>query len=48
VVIDANVAHIDISLLLMVFQKVMSDVYVLSTVVFNRIVRQEDCTLIII
>jgi hypothetical protein len=30
-----------------VSQKVMQDVYVLSVVVFNRVIRQADCTLII-
>jgi hypothetical protein len=40
--------NIDISSLLVVSQKVMSDVYVLSAVVFNKIIRQADCTLIII
>ena len=39
--------HFDISLLLVVSQKVMSDVYVLSADVFNMIIRQVDCTLII-
>jgi hypothetical protein len=32
---------------LVVSQKVMPDVYVLSATVFNGIIRQEDCTLII-
>jgi hypothetical protein len=31
----------------MVSQKVMPDVYMLSAAVFNRIIRQTDCTLII-
>jgi hypothetical protein len=39
--------HFDISLLLVVPQKVMSDVYVLSAAVFNRIIRHVDCTLIV-
>jgi hypothetical protein len=39
--------NIDISLLLVIPQEVMLDVYVLSAVVFNRIIRQEDCTLIV-
>jgi hypothetical protein len=39
--------NIDISPLLVVSQKLMPDVYVLSVVVFNRIIRQADCTLII-
>jgi hypothetical protein len=38
---------IDISLLLVVSQEVMSDVYLLSAAVFNRIIRQTDCTLIV-
>jgi hypothetical protein len=40
-------ANIDISLLLVISQKVMPDVYMLSAVVFNGIMRQADCTLII-
>ena len=39
--------NVDISPLLVVSQKVMPDVYVLSVDVFNRIVRQADCTLIV-
>jgi hypothetical protein len=39
--------HHDISLLLVVPQKVMPNVYVLSAVVFNRIIRHADCTLIV-
>jgi hypothetical protein len=39
--------NIDISLLLVVPQEVMPDVYVLSVVVLNRIIRQADCTLIV-
>jgi hypothetical protein len=39
--------HFDISLLLVISQKVMPDVYVLSAAVFNRIVRHADGTLII-
>jgi hypothetical protein len=39
--------YIDISLLLVVSQEVMSDVYVLSAAVFNRIIRQADYTLIV-
>jgi hypothetical protein len=46
-VIGANMANINISLLLVISQKVMSDVYVLSAAVFNGIIRQVDCTLII-
>jgi hypothetical protein len=38
-------ANIDTSPVLVVSQKVMSDVYVLSAAVFNRIIRQADCTL---
>jgi hypothetical protein len=37
--------NIDISPLLVVSQKVMSNVYVLSAAMFNRIIRQADCTL---
>jgi hypothetical protein len=39
--------NIDISPLLVVSQKVMPDVYVLSAVVLNRIICQANCTLII-
>jgi hypothetical protein len=39
--------YIDISPLLVVSQQVMSDVYVLSAAVFNRINRQAGCTLIV-
>jgi hypothetical protein len=39
--------NVDISPLLVVSQEVMPDVYVLSAVVFNRIIRQADCTLIV-
>jgi hypothetical protein len=42
-----NVVNINISPLLVVSQEVMSDVYVLSAAVFNRIIRQVDCTLIV-
>jgi hypothetical protein len=39
--------HLDISLLLVVSQEVMPNVYVLSVTVFNRIIRHADNTLII-
>jgi hypothetical protein len=39
--------HLDISLLLVVSQKVMSDVYVLCAAMFNRFIRHADCTLIV-
>jgi hypothetical protein len=39
-------ANIDISLFLVISQKVMLDVYVLSVAVFNRIICQADCTLV--
>jgi hypothetical protein len=39
--------NIDISLLLVIPQEVMPDVYVLSADVFNMIIRQADCTLIV-
>jgi hypothetical protein len=39
--------NIDFSPLLMVSQKVMSNVYVLSTIVFIEFIHQVDCTLII-
>ena len=38
---------VDISPLLVVSQKVMSDVYVLSAAVFNGIIRHADGTLIV-
>jgi hypothetical protein len=40
-------ANIDISFLLVISQKVMLDVYVVSAIVFNGIICQVDCTLII-
>jgi hypothetical protein len=46
-VIGANMTNIEISPLLVVSQKVMSDADVLSAIVFNDIVRQADYTLII-
>jgi hypothetical protein len=39
--------NIDISLLLVIPQEVMPDVYVLSAALFNRIIHQADCTLIV-
>jgi hypothetical protein len=39
--------NVNISPLLVVSQEVMSDVYVLSAAVFNRVIRQADCTLIV-
>jgi hypothetical protein len=39
--------NVDISPLMVVSQEVMPDVYVLSVAVFNRIIRQADCTLIV-
>jgi hypothetical protein len=39
--------NIDISPLLVVSQEVVSDVYVLSVAVFNRIIRQADRNLIV-
>jgi hypothetical protein len=39
--------NIDISLLMVIPQEVMPDVYVLSAAVFNRIILQADCTLIV-
>jgi hypothetical protein len=40
-------ANIDISLLLVISQKLMLDVYVLSAAVFNEILHQSVCTLVI-
>ena len=45
--LGANMINIDISPLLVVSQEVMPDVYVLSAAMFNRIIRQADCTLIV-
>jgi hypothetical protein len=39
--------YLDISLLLVVSQEVMLDVYVLSAAMFNRIIHHADCTLIV-
>jgi hypothetical protein len=39
--------NIDISLLLVIPYEVMPDDYVLSAAVFNRIICQADCTLIV-
>jgi hypothetical protein len=39
--------NVDISPLLVVSQEVMPDVYVLSAAVFNRIICQVDCTVIV-
>jgi hypothetical protein len=39
--------HLDISLLLVVSQEVMPDVYVLSVAMFNRIICHADSTLIV-
>jgi hypothetical protein len=39
--------HLDISLLLVVSQEVMPDIYGLSVAVFNRIIHQAYCTLIV-
>jgi hypothetical protein len=39
--------NVDISPLLVVSQEVMSNVYVLSAAVFNTIIYQADCTLIV-
>jgi hypothetical protein len=47
-VLSVNMVHLDISLLLVVPQEVMPNVYVLSAAVFNRIIRHADCTLIVI
>jgi hypothetical protein len=45
--IGANMVNIDISSLLVVSEEVMPDVYVLSVVVFDGIIHQASCTLII-
>jgi hypothetical protein len=45
--ISDNISNFDIPLLLVISQKVILDVHVLSAVVFNGIIRHADCTLII-
>jgi hypothetical protein len=45
--VGANISNFDIPLLLVISQKVVPDVYVLSATVFNRIIRHADCTLIV-
>jgi hypothetical protein len=39
--------HLDISLLLVVSQEVMPDVYVLGAAVFNSVIRHADSTIIV-
>jgi hypothetical protein len=46
-VVGANISNFDIPLLLVISQKVIPDVYVLSAAVFNGIIRHADCTLIV-
>jgi hypothetical protein len=43
----ANISNFDIPLLLVISQKVIPDVYVLSAAVFNGIIHHADCTLVI-
>ena len=43
----ANLSNLDITLLSVISQKVILNAYVLSVVVFNRIIRHADCTLIV-
>jgi hypothetical protein len=45
-IVGANISNFDIPLLLVISQKVIPDVYVLSAAVFNGIIRHVDCTLI--
>jgi hypothetical protein len=45
--VGVNISNFDIPLLLVISQKVIPDVYVLSAAVFNGIIRHADCTLII-
>jgi hypothetical protein len=45
--VGVNISNFDIPLLLVISQKVILDVYVLSAAVFNGIIRHADCTLII-
>jgi hypothetical protein len=46
-VVGANTSNFDISPLLVISQKVISDVYVLSEAMFNRIILHAYCTLIV-
>jgi hypothetical protein len=46
-VLGINISNFDISLLLVIPQKVILNVYVLSAAVFNGIIRHADCTHII-
>jgi hypothetical protein len=43
----ANIRNLDIPPLLVIPQKVILNVYVLSAAVFNGIIRHADCTLIV-
>jgi hypothetical protein len=43
----ANISNLYIPLLLVISQKVILDVYVLSATVFKGVIRHADCTLII-
>jgi hypothetical protein len=45
--VGAHISNFDIPLLLVISQKVIPDVYVLSAAVFSAIIRHADCTLII-
>jgi hypothetical protein len=45
--VGANISNFDIPILLVISQKVIPDVYVLSVAMFNGIIRHADCTLII-
>jgi hypothetical protein len=42
--VGAHISNFDIHLLLVISQKVIPDVYMLSAVVFDGIIRHADCT----
>jgi hypothetical protein len=46
-IFGVNISYLDIPTLLVIPQKVIPNVYVISAVVFNRIIRHADCTLIV-
>jgi hypothetical protein len=46
-VVGVDIGNFDIPLLLVIPQKVIPNIYVLSAAVFNGIIRHADCTLII-
>ena len=46
-VVGAKISNFDIPFLLVISQKMIPDIYVFSAAVFNEIIRNVDCTLII-